>query len=105
MTTKSDITRDYYYKAKADPMISRGTDGLTDPLYFESILGCPISLRQFIDMVRRVPEDQLSMDNCVDKRLMADIGRSTTDYYAHNREGMTYRAFELVDSKQCRGTT
>ena len=102
MKTKHDITREYYYKAKGGAMVSRGTDGLTDETYFKSIDGCPIALRQFIDMVRRVPEDAISMSDCADQRVMQDIGRSEIDYYAHNRECMAYRAFKLVDSKQCR---
>lgn len=105
MTTKSDIARDYYYKAKGGPLVSRGIDGLVDETYFKSMEGCPMSIRQFIDMARCVPEDPISMEDCADQRAMNDIGRYKVDYYAHNRENMAYRAFELVDSYQCRGMT
>lgn len=105
MTMRNDISREYYYKAKASPLISRGVNGLIDETYFKSIDGCPIAVRHFIDLVRRVPEDQLSMSDCADRRAMDEIRRSKTDYYAHNRENMAYRAYYLVDSRQCRGMT
>lgn len=99
---KNNPVRDYYYKAKNAPSISRGKDGLFDPDYLASTANCPVHLHEVIDQLRSDPEDYYSMFNQIESRNMEDVNHGNVDRFAHNRENMAYKAYHIVDSKQCR---
>lgn len=99
---KTDLLREHYYKAKASPSISRGLDGSIDDQYTMTADGRPMQLRELIDQCRRDPEDNYSMDDAWYKRNMEDIDHANMDCYAYRIDNMAYKAYHIVDSKQCR---
>lgn len=62
------IARENYYKGKCHPAMGRGIDGDTDIHAYFHPLDAIASIKWGIDLERRNPEDQMSMQWCAATR-------------------------------------
>lgn len=98
-----DILRENYYKAKAFVDISRDPEGTLNKPIRDNCSG-EMTIRNYIDLTRRDPEDEVSMSLAFSTREMYEMDKSYDEVLTpkERRQNHGYTRSPFLNSRQNR---